>query len=187
MDFANMKEGDGTRRNWDYTDYEEDIFVGYRYFDSFGKEVSYPFGYGLSYTTFEYGKPSVDLVNGVYKVNVEVRNSGNVAGREVVELYAASPDSKAADRPEKELKAFAKTPLLAAGETCTVTLTFSAADLASFDTPSSSWIVAGGNWNFLVGASSRDIRYSVEVNVMASSSQAGDFFKSDKTLNLLTR
>jgi len=187
MDFANMKEGDGSRRNWDYTDYEEDIFVGYRYFDSFGKEVSYPFGYGLSYTTFEYGQPSVDFANGVYKVNVEVRNSGNVAGREVVELYAASPDSKAADRPEKELKAFAKTPILAAGETCTVTLTLNAADLASFDTPSSSWVVAGGNWNFLVGASSRDIRSSVEVNVKASSSPAGDYFKSDKSLNLLTR
>lgn len=187
MDFANMKEGDGSRRNWDYTDYEEDIFVGYRYFDSFGKEVSYPFGYGLSYTTFEYGQPSVDFSDGVYKVNVEVRNSGNVAGREVVELYAASPDSKAADRPEKELRAFAKTPLLAAGETCKVTLTLNAADLASFDTPSSSWVVAGGNWNFLVGASSRDIRSSVEVNVKASSSPAGDYFKSDKTLNLLTR
>ena len=187
MDFANMKEGDGSRRNWDYTDYEEDIFVGYRYFDSFGKEVSYPFGYGLSYTTFEYGQPSVDFADGVYKVNVEVRNSGNVAGREVVELYAASPDSKAADRPEKELKAFAKTPLLAAGETYKVTLTLNAADLASFDTTSSSWVVAGGNWNFLVGASSRDIRSSVEVNVKASSSPAGDYFKSDKTLNLLTR
>lgn len=67
--------------------------------ENVGKEVSYPFGYGLPYTTFEYGKPSANLVNGVYKVNVEVRNSGNVAGREVVELYAASPDSKAADRP----------------------------------------------------------------------------------------
>lgn len=67
--------------------------------ENVGKEVSYPFGYGLSYSTFEYGKPSVNLVNGVYKVNVEVRNSGNVAGREVVELYAASPDSKSADRP----------------------------------------------------------------------------------------
>lgn len=155
--------------------------------ENVGKDVSYPFGYGLSYTTFEYGKPSVNLVNGVYKVNVEVRNSGNMAGREVVEIYAASPDSKAADRPEKELKAFAKTPLLAAGETCTVTLTFSAADLASFDTASSSWVVAGGNWNFLVGASSRDIRSSVEVNVKASSSQVGDFFKSDRPLNLLTR
>lgn len=109
--------------------------------ENVGKEVSYPFGYGLSYTTFEYGKPSANLVNGVYKVNVEVRNSGNVAGREVVELYAAS----------------------------------------------SSWVVAGGNWNFLVGASSRDIRSSVEVNVKASSSQVGDFFKSDRPLNLLTR
>ena len=67
--------------------------------ENVGKEVSYPFGYGLSYTTFEYGKPSVNLVNGVYKVNVEVRNSGNVDGREVVELYAASSDSKSADRP----------------------------------------------------------------------------------------
>ena len=67
--------------------------------ENVGKEVAYPFGYGLSYTSFEYGKHSVNLVNGVYKVNVEVRNSRNVTGREVVELYAASPDSKVADRP----------------------------------------------------------------------------------------
>ena len=96
-------------RNVDYTCYEEDIYVGYRYFDSFGKRVSYPFGYGLSYTTFEYGNPVIKNENAVYTVTVDVKNVGNRTGKEVVQLYVAAPDSKAMNKPEKELKAFAKT------------------------------------------------------------------------------
>lgn len=187
MDFANMKEGDGTRKDWDYTEYDEDVFVGYRYFDSFGKDVSYPFGYGLSYTSFEYGEPSVQLSDGIYTVSLDIRNSGKATGREIVELYAASPDSKAADRPEKELKAFTKTPSLEPGETCTVTLTFPAAELASFDTATSSWKTAGGKWSLLIGASSRDIRVKESIDVAEASSKAGDYFHPASQLPLLTR
>lgn len=95
-------------KNVDYTNYEEDIYVGYRYFDTFGKQVSYPFGYGLSYTTFAYDKAAVKADNGVYTVSVEVKNTGKVAGKEVVQLYVSAPDV-AANKPEKELKALAKT------------------------------------------------------------------------------
>lgn len=187
MDFKNMKEGDGTKKNWDYTNYEEDIFIGYRYFDSFGKEVSYPFGYGLSYTTFEYGTPAVKEADGVYTVDVDVRNTGKVAGREVVELYASCPDSKTADKPEKELKAYAKTPVLQPGETFTVTLKVNASDLASYNTEKSGWEVSEGNWKFLIGSSSRDIRYSADVAVKASFQQTNNLFAMQHPLNILTR
>ena len=187
MDFKNMKEGDGTKKNWDYTNYEEDIFIGYRYFDSFGKEVSYPFGYGLSYTTFEYGTPAVKEADGVYTVDVDVRNTGKVAGREVVELYASCPDSKTADKPEKELKAYAKTPVLQPGETFTVTLKVNASDLASYNTEKSGWEVSEGNWKFLIGSSSRDIRCSANVAVKASFQQTNNLFAMQHPLNILTR
>lgn len=187
MDFKNMKEGDGTKKNWDYTNYEEDIFIGYRYFDSFGKEVSYPFGYGLSYTTFEYGTPAVKEADGVYTVNIDVRNTGKVAGREVVELYASCPDSKTADKPEKELKAYAKTPVLQPGETFTVTLKVNASDLASYNTEKSGWEVSEGNWKFLIGSSSRDIRCSADVAVKASFQQTNNLFAMQHPLNILTR
>lgn len=187
MDFKNMKEGDGTKKNWDYTNYEEDIFIGYRYFDSFGKEVSYPFGYGLSYTTFEYGTPAVKEADGVYTVDVDVRNTGKVAGREVVELYASCPDSKTADKPEKELKAYAKTPVLQPGETFTVTLKVNASDLASYNTEKSGWEVSEGNWKFLIGSSSRDIRCSADVAVKASFQQTNNLFAMQHPLNILTR
>ncbi len=187
MDFKNMKEGDGSKKNWDYTNYEEDIFVGYRYFDSFDKEVSYPFGYGLSYTAFEYGNPTVKEADGTYTVNVDVRNSGKTAGREVVELYASCPDSKTADKPEKELKAYAKTPVLQPGEACTVTLKVNAADLASYDTEKAGWSVSEGNWKFLIGASSRDIRCSADVAVKASFTQTNNLFALQQPLNILSR
>ena len=187
MDFKNMKEGDGTKKNWDYTNYEEDIFIGYRYFDSFGKEVSYPFGYGLSYTTFEYGTPAIKEADGVYTVDVDVRNTGKVAGREVVELYASCPDSKTADKPEKELKAYAKTPVLQPGETFTVTLKVNASDLASYNTEKSGWEVSEGNWKFLIGSSSRDIRCSADVAVKASFQQTNNLFAMQHPLNILTR
>lgn len=187
MDFKNMKEGDGSKKNWDYTNYEEDIFVGYRYFDSFGKEVSYPFGYGLSYTSFEYSTPSVEESEGTFTVKVDIKNDGKVAGREVVELYASYPDSKSTDKPEKELKAYAKTPLLQPGESCTVSLCVKSSDLASYNTEKAGWEVSEGNWKFLIGASSRDIRCSVDVAVKESFQQTNNLFAVQHPFNILTR
>ena len=79
------------KANIDYTDYDEDIYVGYRYFDSFGKEVSFPFGFGLSYTTFAYDQMKVNKQGDTYTVSVEVKNIGNLPGRNVVELFVAAP------------------------------------------------------------------------------------------------
>ncbi len=174
-------------KNVDYTDYEEDIYVGYRYFDSFGKDVSYPFGYGLSYTQFEYGEPTVSLVGDKYVVKVEIKNTGAMPGKEVVQLYVAAPDAKASNKPEKELKAFAKTNELAPGASETVTLTFNSEDLASFDADKSKWVVAPGDYTFMIGASSRDIRRKASVTASASERKVNKALVPEKSLNIISR
>lgn len=175
------------RRNVGYTVYEEDIYVGYRYFDSFNKKVSYPFGYGLSYTTFEYSDAQISEDGGVYTVTVNVKNTGKYDGKEVVELYVAAPDSKAKNKPVKELKAFAKTANLKPGETAKVTLTVNAADLASYSDEAVAWIVDEGTYKFLVGASSADIKATLEAPVAASEVKANDVLKPQQPINTLKR
>ena len=184
---ANKGEKKHSVKDVDYTRYEEDVFVGYRYFDSFGKQVSYPFGYGLSYTTFEYANPSIEAGNGTYTVAVDVKNTGKMAGKEVVQLYVAAPNSAQMDKPEKELKAFAKTKTLEPGETATVTLTVNAADLASYDEASSSWVVDAGTYKFLVGASSRDIKATLDADVAASAKKTNDILKLQESIVTLKR
>jgi len=177
----------GDVKNVDYTDYEEDIYVGYRYFDSFDVPVSYPFGYGLSYTTFDYSNASCSADGDAITVTVTVRNTGNHEGKEVVELYVSAPDNKAANKPAKELKAYAKTKQLKAGESETLTLTVNAADLASFDEAASAWVVAEGEYQFLVAASSQDIKATLAANVKAQQTKAHDVMKPQVQMNLLRR
>ncbi len=153
------------RRNYDYTVYEEDIYVGYRYFDKFNVSVSYPFGYGLSYTTFDYSNATIKESNGNYTVSVTVTNSGDYAGKEVVELYVSAPESKYADKPVKELKAFGKTAELQPGESETVELTFTKADVASFNELELAWITDAGDYKALVGASSADIKAELPFSI----------------------
>ena len=147
----------GNRKNVDYTDYEEGIWVGYRYFQTNNKEVSYPFGYGLSYTTFTYSKPKVKADKDGFTATITVTNTGKVAGREVVELYVAAPTG-GLEKPARELKAFAKTKLLAPGESETLTMKVSAYEMASFNEATSSWETAAGTYEVLFGASIADIR-----------------------------
>ena len=177
----------GNVRNVDYADYEEDIYVGYRYFDSFEVPVSYPFGFGLSYTTFEYSDAKIAQKNDIYDVTVTVRNTGELEGKEVVELYISAPDNKAANKPAKELKAFAKTKLLKPGESQTLTLSITAADLASFDEAASAWVVAEGEYQFLVGASSQDIKATLTANAKSQTTKANDVMKPQAPINLLKR
>lgn len=184
---ANKGEKKHSLKDVDYTRYEEDIYVGYRYFDSFGKQVSYPFGYGLSYTTFEYANPAIKADNGVYTVTVDVKNTGKMAGKEVVQLYVSAPNTVKMNKPEKELKAFAKTKELQPGETATLTMKVNAADLASYDEASSSWVVDAGNYKFLVGASSRDIKATLNADVAASSQKTNDIIKLKESINTLKR
>ena len=177
----------GNVRNVDYTDYEEDIYVGYRYFDSFEVPVSYPFGFGLSYTTFEYSDAKIAQKKDGYEVTVTVKNTGAHEGKEVVELYVSAPDNKAANKPSKELKAFAKTKLLKPGESETLTLRVAAADLASFDEAASAWVVAEGEYQFLVGASSQDIKATLTAKAKAWAEQAHNVMQPNVKLNLLRR
>jgi len=187
IDMTNQGQKGGTVKNVDYTDYEEDIYVGYRYFDSFEVPVSYPFGFGLSYTTFEYSDAKVDQKNDIYDVTVTVKNTGDREGKEVVELYVAAPDSKAANKPVKELKAFAKTKNLKPGESETITLSVNAADLASFDEAASAWVVAEGEYQFLVAASAQDIMATLPANVKNMQTKCNDVMKPQAPINTLKR
>ena len=155
---------EGPRKDIEYCLYEEDVYVGYRYFDTFEKEVSYPFGYGLSYTTFEYANAELKERKGVYTLTVDVTNTGAVAGKEVVELYVASPAIEAG-RPAQELAAFAKTSLLEPGQTEKVTLTFDRHSLAWYNTCESAWMMEKGNYVAKVSASSRDAKLEVPFTV----------------------
>ena len=187
IDMTNQGAKSANVRNVDYTEYEEDIYVGYRYFVSFEVPVSYPFGFGLSYTTFEYADAKIAQKDDAYEVTVTVKNTGSHDGKEVVELYVAAPDSKAANKPAKELKAYAKTKNLKPGESETLTLSVKAADLASFDEAASAWVVAEGEYQFLVAASAQDIKATLTSPVKAQQTKAHDALKPQSPLNLLKR
>ena len=177
----------GNVKNVDYTDYEEDIYVGYRYFDSFEVPVSYPFGYGLSYTTFEYSDAKITQKNDIYDISVAVKNTGKFEGKEVVEVYISAPNNKAANKPAKELKAFAKTKLLKPGESQTLTLSITAPELASFDEAVSAWVVAEGEYQFLIGASSQDIKATLTAPAKSFQTKANNVMKPQAQMNLLKR
>ena len=150
--------------NEDYTRYEEGIYVGYRHFDKAGLEVSYPFGYGLSYTTFELDSLNSRVEDQTLIVDLLVRNTGDTQGKEVVQLYAGKLDS-AADRPVKELKAFAKTRVLAPGESAQIGMRVPISELQYWDENASGWRLEAGPYEISVGTSSRDIRIKETVDI----------------------
>jgi beta-glucosidase len=144
--------------------YGEGLLVGYRWYDAKGLEVAYPFGHGLSYTTFAYGDATAEVTeSGDVLVTVPVTNTGSVAGREIVQVYT-SLGTTAVQRAPRELKAF-ETVSLEPGETVSVELTVRRKDLAYWDVRVEAWIVEGGEYTVEVAASSRDIRSSVSVEV----------------------
>ncbi len=139
--------------------YEEGIYVGYRYYSTFNIQPAFEFGYGLSYTDFDYSglKLSSPTFDKKISATVTVKNTGTVAGREVVQLYLNAP-AKKLDKPSEELKGFAKTKLLKPGESQTISITINERDLASFDTNSTSWIAEAGTYTVKIGASSTNIK-----------------------------
>ena len=142
--------------------YQEDIYIGYRYYNTFGVPVAYEFGYGLSYTDFEFSNLQLSSANfdGKLVASVDVKNTGSLAGREVVQVYVSAPEGKL-DKPEEELKAFGKTRLLQPGETETLSFVLNAKDLSSFDESVSGWIAEPGTYTVKIGNSSLKTGQSV--------------------------
>ncbi|MEQ1675773.1 MAG: glycoside hydrolase family 3 C-terminal domain-containing protein [Chitinophagaceae bacterium] len=141
--------------------YEEGIYVGYRYFNTFGIKPAYEFGFGLSYTDFSYSNPILSSASfdKEITVTVNVTNTGKTAGKEVVQLYISAPTDKL-DKPAAELKGFAKTNLLQPGQSQRMSFTIEAADLASFNTAATAWIADAGTYSVKIGASSTNIKQS---------------------------
>jgi len=152
-------------KDYDYTAYEEGLNVGYRYFTTAGAAVSYPFGYGLSYTSFEYSGASAKVgKDGSITVKVTVRNIGEVAGKEAVQVYVTAP-AGGLEKPERELKAFAKTRELKPGESQVLEMKIDSYTLASYNDNTVQWETAAGTYKVLVGASVEDIRCTSTVKV----------------------
>ena len=146
--------------------YEDDIYVGYRYYNTFKMPVAYEFGYGLSYTTFDYSnlKLANTKFSGKLTFTVDVKNTGSVAGREVVQVYIGAPSGKL-KKPEETLLAFGKTKQLLPGETQTISFTVETKDFASFDEATSSWIAEAGNYNLKIGASCNAIKQTANFKI----------------------
>ena len=139
-------------------EYLDDIWVGYRHYATKNVKTAYPFGFGLSYTTFGYSELELsarEFGTGL-TATVKVTNTGKVAGREVAQLYLSAP-GKSMPKPAIELKGFAKTKTLAPGESQMLTFTLSPRDLASFDEAAKAWVAEAGTYTVKVGASSEDL------------------------------
>ena len=176
--------------------YDEDIYVGYRYYDAFNVPVSYEFGYGMNYSAFEYSNlqlssSTFDSIDSTINVSVDIKNISPVPGKEVVQFYVGAP-GKSMPKPVKELKGFAKTNELVKGESQTVSTTLDAMLLASFDEARSSWVVEPGTYKVYAAASSKDIRqvatFTVEdelvvetVNDVLAPDKDIDKFKPDQS------
>lgn len=156
-------------KNVDYTEYAEGIYVGYRYFQTADVPVSYPFGYGKSYTTFEYSKPVVKATADGFTATITVKNTGSVAGKEAVQLYVTAP-AGGLEKPAFELKGFAKTKTLAPGEAQTLTINVDKYTLASFNEATSAWETAAGTYKVMFGADAADIRGTGEYKLKKAES-----------------
>ena len=168
-----------------YTNHEEDIYVGYRFFDTFNREVAYPFGYGLSYTTFDMSKPVVKAKGkDAVEVSITVKNTGSVSGKEVAQVYVQAPEGRL-EKPAQELKAFAKTRELKPGESQTLTMTIPVRDLASFDEAGSQWLTEAGTYTFRIGSSSRDIKATAQLKIAEYTEKTTNALAPQQKLNLL--
>ena len=153
---------------YDYTEYKERLDIGYRYYDRHPEQVSYPFGFGLSYTTFEYSEPQAKIEDGIISMSVKVTNTGSVAGKEAVQVYIEAPKG-GMNNLTKELKAYGKTALLQPGESQTLEFTLSQYELAGFDLSASNWKTVNGDYKADFAASSQDIRCQATFSIAVAS------------------
>ncbi|MCR5070639.1 MAG: glycoside hydrolase family 3 C-terminal domain-containing protein [Bacteroidales bacterium] len=174
------------QKDVDYTNYEEGIWVGYRFFNTAKVGVSYPFGFGLSYTSFAYSKPVVKATASGFEASITVTNTGKVAGKEVVELYVTAPEAGLV-KPARELKAFAKTRELKPGESQTLKLVVDNYGIASFNDANSAWEAPAGTYKVCFGASVEDIRATADYKLgKAQSWKVNDLFELNVPLNEIT-
>jgi beta-glucosidase len=148
--------------NEDYTNYEEGIYVGYRHFDKDKLEVSYPFGYGLSYTTFNYSAITTEIDRTNLIINLSVNNIGHLAGKEVVQVYVSKNESEI-DRPIKELKGFLKTSSIKPNRSEVISIKIPLKNLTYWDETNSKWVLEKGTYTLHIGNSSRDIKISQNI------------------------
>ena len=168
-----------------YTNHEEDIYVGYRYFDTFQKNVAYPFGFGLSYTTFSFSKPVVKAKGkDAVEVSITVKNTGATAGKEVAQVYVQAPKGRL-EKPAQELKAFAKTRELQPGESQILTMIIPVRDLASFDEAGSQWLTEAGTYTFRIGNSSRNIEATATLKIAEYTEKTSNALAPQQELKLL--
>lgn len=167
-----------------YSNHEEDIYVGYRYFDTFHKKAAYPFGYGLSYTTFGMSDLSVKEEKDKVVVRVTVKNTGKVAGKQVAQIYVQAPKGLY-DKPAKELKAFAKTEELKPGQSEKLTMTIDRRDLTSFDQADSEWKGDAGDYIFMAGDNVEDIFCSARLHLDEYVEKVDNVMNPEVHLNLL--
>lgn len=175
----------GTEIGEALTCYNEDIFVGYRYFDSYQCPVAYPFGYGLSYTNFAYSNFSAQQDGDSIHFSLTIKNTGTVAGREAAQIYMYKEDWEMQNCPAKELKAFAKTRLLQPGESQTLEMTVHHRLLSSFDEEGSAWVRNAGMYSFVAAASIEDIRLSASVTLPDYNEKVNDILRPDGEMELL--
>ena len=168
-----------------YTNHEEDIYVGYRYFDTFDRDVAYPFGFGLSYTTFAFSKPVVKAKGkNAVEVSITVKNTGSVSGKEVAQVYVKAPKGNL-EKPAQELKAFAKSRELQPGESEVLTMTIPVRMLASFDEANSQWLTEAGTYTFCIGNSSRNIAATATLKLGEYTEKTTNALAPQHKLNLL--
>ena len=187
LDYYSFKDMAAAKRpipGHTYTNHDEDIYVGYRYFDTFQKNVAYPFGFGLSYTTFDFSKPTVKINGSQVTVSVTVKNTGSISGKEVAQVYVSAPQGLL-EKPVHELKAFAKTRELKPGEQQVLTMQIPVRMLASFDEAGSQWLTEAGDYTFSIGASSRDIRCTAKAKVSQYTEKVSNALAPKTKLNLL--
>lgn len=154
----------GAVKGVNYSNHEEGIYVGYRYYDTNNKPVAYPFGYGLSYTSFAFSNLSAKKQGDNVLVSVTVKNTGKVDGKQVAQIYVSAPKGML-DKPAKELKAFAKTGELKPGQSETLKMTIPVRELASFDSANSQWLAEAGTYTFQAGDNVEDILCKASLNL----------------------
>ena len=151
-------------RNKDYTVYEEGIYVGYRHFDKNNIKVSFPFGYGLSYTNFEYSDLKVIKQDQKINLSLKIKNTGYVEGKEIIQVYISKINSKI-DRPTKELKGFSKTRLLNVAESSILDIEIPLSHFSYWNEEINNWSIENGDYNILAGSSSRDIKLEEKIKI----------------------